>query len=194
MYGSLCFVWKHAIIFATLKSCLRAFSALFAMWLCSVRAAVKYALIPDSMQCLRHFIHRGCTLPNTHCCAKGDVLVCGLESWMIWDYIVSNIIMIITRWTRTSFTTRACVAQQTIESSMDNRWEGKFINSVFHYTAQLWRIKLVKLSVILDQYNNEQEHFPPIISIDNILNISGQWEPVSLDVLHSEKRQHGEWL
>ena len=156
---------------------------------------VKYALIPDSMQCLyRHFIHRGCTLPNTHCCTKGDVLVCGLESWMTWDYIVSNIIMIITRWTRTSFTTRACVAQQTIESSMDNRWEGKFINSVFHYTAQLWRIKLVKLSVILDQYNNEQEHFPPIISIDNIFNISGQWEPVSLDVLHSEKRQHGEWL
>ena len=51
----------------------------------------------------------------------------------------------------------------------------KIHQQYFHHTAQLWRIKLVKLSVTpLDQYYNEQGEFTPIINIDNILNISGQ--------------------
>ena len=150
--------------------------------MCSVRAAVKHALIPDSMQCLRLWVHFAADAPFLIIIVvpswvqRGKIPLSCIALWIgILDDMrlhVINIIMIITRWwqllkTRTSFTTRACAAQQTIESSMDNRWEGKFINSIFHYTAQLWRIKLVKLSVTpLDQYYNEQGQFTPIINIE----------------------------
>ena len=138
------FCLKHAIIFATLKSCLRSLSVLLVM--CSVRTAVKHALIPDSMQGLRLWVHFAADAPF--------LIIIVVPSWVqrgkiplscigLWIGILDDKRWHCnqhhhdkTRWqpllkTQTSFTTRACAAQQTIESSMDNQWEGKFIINIF---------------------------------------------------------------
>ena len=147
-----------------------------------------------------------CTLPNNHCCTfigstwqdsfkfSFLVLISGLKSWMRLHCNQHHHGQVVTTTEDPNklYNTSMCgTANNRVINGQPVRMKNH--QQYFHYIAQLWRIKLVKLSVTLDQYYNEQRQFPLIINIDNILNISGQWEPVSLDVLHSIQRQHSEW-
>ena len=154
------FCLKYAIIFATLKSCLRSLSVLLVM--CSVRTAVKHALIPDSMQGLRLWVHFAADAPF--------LIIIVVPSWVQrgniplsfdgpWNGILGdmrlhcnqhhhdpNQVATTTEDPNKLYNTSMCgTANNRVINGQPVRMKNH--QQYFHYIAQLWRIKLVKLSV-----------------------------------------------